>query len=389
MAGNSRCATTATAVVGRRRFLLQATAAGVAAVALPPAPSRAQGFGGLVRWVSPRGTVEVLDDYPYWVARRFGYFGDLETTLDPGPMRADATVQLVEQLQADMGYPAPALLARSLESGSPLVSVWQMGAYDSFGFAFRAGTKPPTPQGLAGRRILLGSLAWQPVADLELAQLGIAPASVTYVEAGARWGEALARGEHGADAALCWEGLRAQWQGQGLAFDYLTPPEFSRLPSNSFVVRRAELSDPSRFLVLDRYLRAWAMGLQFGHLNPAAATQIVLEQFPALATYLRPEVAVEAVTQLARTYRGPWDQRQGWGWHDPGQWQFLLDLMQRHGQLTRRISAEDALTNGFVVGANAFDFGRVAGDAAGFAPAPAAPAPAFGGPRPGVAPAPP
>jgi NitT/TauT family transport system substrate-binding protein len=92
------------------------------------------------------------------------------------------------------------------------------------------------------------------------------------------------------------------------------------------------------------------MGLQFGHLNPAAAAQVVLEQFPALASYLRPEVAVEAVTQLARTYRGPWEQRQGWGWHDPGQWQFLLDLMQRHGQLARRISAEDALTNGFVPG---------------------------------------
>jgi NitT/TauT family transport system substrate-binding protein len=369
MAVNSGRGTAAT-FLGRRRLLLQATAAGVAAVALRPGAARSQGTGtgGLVRWVSPRGTVEVLDDYPYWVARRFGYFGDLETTLEPGPMRADATVQLVDQLQADMGYPAPALLARSLEAGSPLVSVWQMGAYDIFGFAFRAGTKPPTPQGLAGRRILLGSLAWQPVADLELAQLGLAPGAVTYLEAGARWGEVLARGE--GDAALCWEGLRAQWQGQGLAFDYLTPPEFSRLPSGSFVIRRAELSDPSRFLVLDRYLRAWAMGLQFGHLNPAAAAQVVLEQFPALAGYLRSEVAVEAVTQLSRTYRGPWEQRQGWGWHDPGQWQFLLDLMQRHGQLARRISAEDAITNGFVHGANAFDYARVAGDAAGFALAP-------------------
>ncbi|HRX35618.1 MAG TPA: ABC transporter substrate-binding protein, partial [Aestuariivirga sp.] len=72
-------------MIGRRR-LLTLTAAGVTATA----------FGGLsgirsaraaetVRWVSPRGTVEVLDDYPYWVAKKFGYFGDIETTLEPGP----------------------------------------------------------------------------------------------------------------------------------------------------------------------------------------------------------------------------------------------------------------------------------------------------------------
>lgn len=388
MAGLSGCGTGAGVPLGRRRLLLQVTAAGVAAVALrPAATARAQTSsfgGGLVRWVSPRGTVEVLDDYPYWVARRFGYFGDLETTLDPGPMRAEATVQQVADLQADVGYPAPALLARTIEGGTPLVSIWQMGAYDSFGFAFRAGQKPPTPQGLAGRRILLGSLAWQPAADLELAQLGLAPGSVTYVEAGARWGEALARGEMGGDAALCWEGLRAQWQGQGLRLDYLTPPEFSRLPSGSFVVRRAELTDPARFLTLDRYLRGWAMGLQFGHLDPAAAAQVVLEQFPALAPYLRPDVAVEAVTQLARTYRGPWDRRQGWGWHDAGQWQFLLDLMRRHGQLARRLAAEDVLTNGFVAGANTFDYARVATDAAAFPLTPA-----FGGPEPAAAPLPP
>jgi NitT/TauT family transport system substrate-binding protein len=235
--------------------------------------------------VSPRGTVEVLDDYPYWVARRFGYFGDLETTLEPGPMRADATVQLVEQLQADMGYPAPALLARSLEAGSPLVSVWQMGAYDSFGFAFRAGTKPPTPQGLAGRRILLGSLAWQPVADLELAQLGLAPGSVTYVEAGARWGEAWPA----ARATPPCAGRASAPSGRARAWPRLPHPARVLPPAlGSFVIRRAELSDPSRFLVLDRYLRAWAMGLQFGHLNPAAAAQVVLEQFPALPAISAP-----------------------------------------------------------------------------------------------------
>ena len=64
-----------------------------------------------MRWVSPRGTVEVLDDYPYWVAKKFGYFGDIETTLEPGPSDATATVKLVDQNQADVGYPSPGVFS--------------------------------------------------------------------------------------------------------------------------------------------------------------------------------------------------------------------------------------------------------------------------------------
>src|SRR5450755_4089661 len=91
-----------------RRRLLTLTATGVSAVAL-------SGLGGIrgalaadtVRWVSPRGTIEVLDDYPYWVGKKFGYFGDIATTLEPGPSDATATVKLVDQKQADVGYPSP------------------------------------------------------------------------------------------------------------------------------------------------------------------------------------------------------------------------------------------------------------------------------------------
>jgi len=76
-----------------RRRLLHVTASGAAIAAFG-------GLGGIpsafaadaVRWVSPRGTIEVLDDYPYWVAKKYGYFGDLETTLEPGPSDATATV---------------------------------------------------------------------------------------------------------------------------------------------------------------------------------------------------------------------------------------------------------------------------------------------------------
>ena len=108
-----------------RRRLLTLTAGGVSAAAFG-------GLGGVssalaadtVRWVSPRGTVEVLDDYPYWVAKKFGYFGDIATTLEPGPSEATSTVKLVDQKQADVGYPSPGVFSLALEQGMPLVSAF-------------------------------------------------------------------------------------------------------------------------------------------------------------------------------------------------------------------------------------------------------------------------
>src|SRR4051794_20854728 len=167
--------------VGRRRFL-QVTATGVAAVTL--APRRGLAAGGTVRWVSPRGTVEVLDDYPYWVAKKFGYFGDIATTLEPGPSDATATVKLVDQKQADVGYPSPGVFSLGLEQGIPLVSVFHMGGADVFDFAFRKGEKPKSIKELEGKTILLGSAVWQSICDPMLAAAGVDQTKVKYVEAG-------------------------------------------------------------------------------------------------------------------------------------------------------------------------------------------------------------
>ena len=83
-------------MIGRRR-LLTLTAAGVSAATLGTFSGSNQARAAdLIRWVSPRGSIEVLDDYPYWVAKKFGYFGDIETTLEPGPSDATATVTAPE-----------------------------------------------------------------------------------------------------------------------------------------------------------------------------------------------------------------------------------------------------------------------------------------------------
>jgi NitT/TauT family transport system substrate-binding protein len=283
-------------------------------------------------------------------------------------METTANIGMVEQGAADMSSPAPSVLATAVERGSPVVGVWQMGAVDLYGFAFRAGTKPLNPRELAGRRVVLGSLAWQPIVELELGQLGIDPTRMTFVEAGAGWAQALQRGE--GDLALVWEGLRAQWQAQRYDFDYLLPYEFSRLPGNSFIMRRSDLDMRRRRSIYEAYLRGWAMGLAFGDHNPRAATQIVAEAMPVIGQELTPAVLVTSVLQLARTYRGPFAQREGWGWQDPAQWQYFLDLSLRLGKLVRPLRAETFIRNDLVLAANSFDIARVQADAQAFHLAP-------------------
>ena len=74
--------------------------------------------------------------------------------------------------------------------------------------------------------------------------------------------------------------------------------------------------------------------------------------------------------QLAKVFRGPWEQRQGWGWHDMAQWQFFFDLIHKIGQVSRPIQAQDVCKNDYVQAANTFDKARVQADASGFRLAP-------------------
>jgi NitT/TauT family transport system substrate-binding protein len=351
-----------------RRRLLTLTAGGVTATALVDAVGsrRAYAADNTVRWVSPRGTVEVLDDYPYWAGKKFGYFGDIQTTLEGGPSDATACIKLVDQKQSDMGYPSPGVFSLGIEQGIPIVSVFHMGGTDVFDFAFRKGQKPKSLNDLEGKTILLGSAGWQSICDPMLYAAGVDIKKIKYVEAGwPVWGTTLKAGQ--GDAALSWEGLRAQWKGQGLDFDYFLGKDFSKLPANSFIIRKADFDDPAKRHLYAKYLQGWAAGLEFGKQNPRAATQIVMTQFPGLASQMTPAVATESQMQLANVFGGRMDERKKWGYHLMPSWQLFFDTGHKMGQLTKEIKAEDVCKNDLIDEANAFDKAKVKADADGFA----------------------
>lgn len=347
-----------------RRTFLQVTGAGVVtATALGGSALRASAAPyEKFTWISPRGTLEVLDDYPYWAAKKMGYFGDLNTAMEPGPSDGTATVKFVDVGQADMGFPSPGIFSFAIQNGMKLKSVFHMGARDTFSIAFRKGEGMADLKGLEGKTMLLGSAAWQAITDPMLAAQGVDVSKVKYVEAGwPTWGTALAGGQ--GDAALSWEGLRAEWIATGLKFDYWLGVQKSKLPANTFVVRAADLEDPDKKAFLEKYLQGWAMGLEFGHQNPRAAVEAVFEQFPAFAKNTGPQLGTTSLLQQDNVFRGDMDKREGWGSHDMSSWQSFFDLTLQLGQIKEAVKAEDVCTNELIKGANAFDHAKVKADA--------------------------
>ncbi|MDQ2682700.1 MAG: ABC transporter substrate-binding protein [Chloroflexota bacterium] len=359
----------------RRSMMKRAAALGLAVPAMGSTrllSASAQETKNSVHWMSPRATLEVLDDYPYWVAKRFGYFGDIETVIDPAILEATSSTKAVAEGQGDMAYPSPGVFSLGLEQGIDLVTVFQMGAYDVFDIAVPKGNPGgiQSAADLEGKTVLLGDIGWSGIVDPMVAQAGGDPSTVNYVAAGTSWAQALSEGQ--GDAALSWAGLRAQWLATGLDFDYVLGKSWSKFPANSFVIRRSDFEDASLADLYTRYLRGWAMGLEFGHQNPRAATQITMEAEEISAalndTFPDKAVAVQSMWQLADVFRGDFPNRNGgqWGWHSMESWKIFLDTATEIGQLQETWDPAELIFNDYIDGANDFDKAQVKADADGF-----------------------
>lgn len=355
--------------VSRRSLLGGALLAGGLALGGGRLRASAQGARNSMVWISPRGTLEVFDDYGYWVANELGYFGDIETELQPGILEATSGGKAVAEGQADMSFVSPGVFSALIEAGTGLVSAWHQVAQETFDFAVAPGSGLTEVAQLDGMRVALGDPGWSLITDPLFAQAGIDLAGVQYVQAGASWAQAVDTGQ--ADATLCWEGLRAQWGAAGLEYDYILGKDWSVFPSNSFQLRQADLEDSALTELYTSYLRGWAMGLEFGHWNPLAATQIVAnvpdlqaslaESFPDMA------VGLDSMWQNALIFRGDFANREGWGAHDVPGWQAYFDTLLELGQVTEAISAEEVCRNDYIAGANDFDLEAVKEDARTYA----------------------
>jgi NitT/TauT family transport system substrate-binding protein len=343
--------------LSRGELLKRAAAAGIGVSALGtlagPAFAAADAATQTVRWISPRGTLEVMDDYNLWVPIKMGYFKELgiNAKLIGGPLGdALAAAKFVGQNQADMGYPSPGVLTAAIDAGVTVKSVWDMIPGQVFDFALPLNSPIKNPKQLAGKRIALGSAGWSAIVNPMLIELGIKPSTVKYVTAGAQWGQAAEQGR--ADAALSWQGLNAQWKGQGLKLKFLIGTTFSKLPSNVYCVRAEDLEDPEKKDLYTRFLQGSIMGLEFARANPRAAAQITYGQFPGLRKTLKPQAAYDSFLELARAYGASNRAGQGWGWNYVNGWTNYLKIVSDLGQTKKRLPVNDVITNELVTAAN-------------------------------------
>lgn len=321
-----------------------------------------------VRWISPRGTLDVMDDYNLWVPIEQGYFDelglDVELIAGPGG-NATASATFVAENQADMGYPSPGVLTSSIDSGVPVKSVWEMISGQVFNFSLPEDSDITDVKQLEGKTMSVLTAGWKVIVDPILVEVGVDPESIRYLESGPQWNQVVSQGR--ADAGLAWEGLRAQLAGQGLKLKYLLGSEFSEGPSNSYVVRAADLEDDELKDVYARFFRGVVMGMTFAKENPQAAAQITYRKRPDLASTLEPQLALESMIELATAYGTTEREGQGFGYHPEEAWENYIKNIAELGQIKKVLPLDDVITNEFVEPANRdADTDRARSDAESF-----------------------
>lgn len=357
-----------------RREVLKRGAQGVAALSAGSLLTAGSAFGRssatleTVRWISPRGTLQVMDDFNLWVPLKLGYFKTLgiDAKLIAGSVTdALASTKFVAQNKADMGYPSPGVLTASIDGGIQVKSIWDVISGQVFDFALPQNSAIKSPKDLKGKRIALGSSGWKVIVDPMLVELGIDPKSVHYVSSGASWTQAAATGK--ADAALAWEGLRHQLAGQGLKLKYLIGTTWSKFPSNVYSVRAADLDDPTKVDLYTRFLQGVVMGLEFAKANPRAAAQITYRSLPDLQKTLKPQLALDSMLELAHAYGTSHLKGQGWGYNDAKGWSNYLKVVHDLGQTKKLLPTSDVITNELQAAANKqANAGKARADAKGF-----------------------
>ncbi len=346
----------------RRRFLGLGLASAAVAVGAGSArmflnevpPDRAT-----LSWLSPRGTLAVVDDYPIWVALGHGYLAKLgidlrviedagSPSLDPTPISGTAIT-----------FPSPATLVSRIDRALPTKAIFQLCSGSTFGFAMRAGGRANRPQDLAGATIAVGSETWREIVDPLLVEANVDPRSTRLIVAGAGWLKVAA--DKGADAALSWRGLERSQDGRGLR--HLVGDRWSRLPSNAYAVEDAEHLGADDFSALTRFLQAVVMGLEFAQENPRAAAQVTYRSAPGLASTMSPQAAVDALGVTASLYSAGRSRGLPWGMHEDQRWNRYLGIAEQVG-LAKSLDPQSVYTNRMIAAANSVDISLVRRDAA-------------------------
>ena len=314
-----------------------------------------------LHWVSPRGTLAVIDDYPIWTALGLGYMKELGVELSMSSGEVEMSKPPTTPARQPISFPSPASLVTGIDRGVPLKSVFQLVSGSIFGFALRKDGRQRRPQDLKDAVIAVGSESWRQIVDPLLVEAGVDPVTTRTEVAGPDWLKAVSLGK--ADAALSWRGLERNSDGRRLR--HMVGESWSQLPANVYAVESDSEFQLNEVDGMTRFLRGVVMGLEFAQENPRAAAQITYRSAPGLASAMSPQAAVDVLGTVASTYSAGRKRGLPWGFHEESRWRRYLAAATASG-LVKPIDPAQVYTNRLIDGANSFDISAVRLNAATF-----------------------
>jgi NitT/TauT family transport system substrate-binding protein len=301
--------------------------------------------------IFPR-SLEVLDDYYINVAWKMGYFEKegLNVRAEGALGTTDAS-KLVAEGKGEVALPAPPVLFTAVANGLQIIDVFQQDQNYIFGFAVRPDSGINEFKDLKGKTISVGDIGWTVLMDpLLKSTVGFTTADCKVVAAGPGRAQLVAAGK--ADAVFTWEKEYQLWDAQGINLKVLRGFDYGcRFPGNGHVFSRKYVKEhPDR---VAKFSRAWAKGIYFGTVNPAAATEITLDKYPMLGTTF--EDSLKAIKAGVWVMNSVETDKNGYGYHTFDYWQKLEDLLFEAGTIPKKVTLDQCITNDFIKEINKFD----------------------------------
>jgi len=316
-----------------------------------------------VTFVMPRSK-EVLEDTQVYASNKFGYAADAGFYLDVQQAFGTTDAKMVATGAADFAQPSPSFALACIAEDMPVKMIFQNCGINIFGFAVRSDSDIKGWQDIKGRTIALGDAAWQNIMAPDLVAAGLDPnKDVEWVVAAENRFIQVAEGK--VDAVMTWNVEMAELLGLGFDFVFHSADPIRPACSNAVMTNLDTIkNDPER---VQAFVKAWAMGLYFVHLNPEAAADIALSTFPAIDISWEGAVAVQRgiLEQVIGPDPANYQKFMNpWGFFFEDKWDLNLDAAIEAGIIPERIPHDRLYTNEFVLkGMNDQDKARVEEDA--------------------------
>lgn len=293
--------------------------------------------------------VENFESAPQVIAMRMGYFAEEGVDLKYeglGTVAGEGS-KLVAEGQAEFALVAVPNVLAARAGEIPVRSVFMEREEYIYDFAVRPDSGIKSFADMEGKKLGLGDPAWAVVSTPILIAAGVDPTTVENVIVGVpNRAAALSSGQ--VDAVLTWIIEEENWQGQGIKFNLLKGSDVVKFPSNMWLTSEKIIKEQPDMVVA--FLRPLAKAKLFLVTNPAAAAEMVLEEYPSIKADW--PTALASLKAYARPQ--PQQEANGYGYHDEAAWSAYIDMLAKM-EIFPPLPLDQVMTNQFIQAANDFD----------------------------------